>query len=101
MAERQRLMDEWEEWCKGKAEWLAWAAEGRAKLLREREAEGPFTVEEVEVEETLGKPTEEDQGVGGRPCCEGREGSVALPARVTGVEVEETPGKPAEEALQV
>jgi hypothetical protein len=59
MAERQRLMDEWEEWCKGKAEWLAWAAEGRAKLLGEREAEGPFIVEEVEVEETLGKPAEE------------------------------------------
>lgn len=59
MAERQRLMDEWEEWYKGKAEWLAWAAEGAAKLLGERAAELPFTVEEVEVEETLGKPVEE------------------------------------------
>lgn len=59
MAERQRLMDEWEEWYKGKAEWLAWAAEGAAKLLGKRAAELPFTVEEVEVEETLGKPVEE------------------------------------------
>ena len=59
MAERQRLMDEWEEWYKGKAEWLAWAAEGAAKLLGERAGELPFTVEEVEVEETLGKPVEE------------------------------------------
>ena len=59
MAERQRLMDEWEEWYKAKAEWLAWAAEGVAKLLGARAAELPFTVEEVEVEETLGKPVEE------------------------------------------
>ena len=44
MAERQRLMDEWEEWYKGKAEWLAWAkAEGAAELLGERAwRSGPF-----------------------------------------------------------
>ena len=59
MAERQRLMDEWEERYKGKAEWLASAAEGAAKLLGERAAELPFTVEKVDVEETLGKPVEE------------------------------------------
>ncbi|KAK9836110.1 hypothetical protein WJX81_002073 [Elliptochloris bilobata] len=59
MAERQRLMDEWEEWYKGKAEWLAWAAEGASKVLGARAAELPFTVEDVEVEEMFGKPVEE------------------------------------------
>lgn len=59
MAERQRLMDEWEEWYKSKAEWMAWAKAGAAELLGSRLEEGPFTVEEVEVEETLGKPVEE------------------------------------------
>lgn len=59
MAERQRLMDEWEEWYKTKAEWLAWAAEGRAKLLGPRAEEGEYTVEQVEVEEVVGKPLKE------------------------------------------
>jgi hypothetical protein len=57
LAEREKLLDAWREWQSGRAAWVEEAQQGRLALLSARydvlALEGDFTVEEVEVEETI------------------------------------------------
>ncbi len=53
VAERQRMMEEWQEWYQTKEEWLHENQVGLAKLLGERLEEGEYTTEEVTVETVI------------------------------------------------
>lgn len=54
VADRQRLLDEWQAWYVGKQEFLEHLSAGRAKLLHDEGAEGTYVITEAEVEELVG-----------------------------------------------